>query len=308
MGRNVWLFAISMGCLGLLVGVLVAWSASPIATTLLSLLFGLLGGVAGFSAFKLDPSNEQEAKKIGFLGISLFGFSFCCILAIVLGSLTSGLFTSANKRNEINFVSEEDPNVFIKNFVLIKKLEMAGASDKEIATLLFLISRRYNDDNIYKQKLLILKNRSDEFLRQWEKIPSEKKLKYFTYLEDKIRIFLEEVEKLGTAPEWKKDDIVRLLKVNDVASVGWYELSSKRAVVFLAENIEFAHAFETLKHAAFYASSLPFELDTIGLDDTIRLRRMPSSPSQPDLSNRTPATRAVVPAPPSAGPDAFSSE
>lgn len=58
-----WQLNWGMAALGGLIGVLIAWSASPLVATILPLLFAFIGGAGGLSLLKMDLSKSANILK-----------------------------------------------------------------------------------------------------------------------------------------------------------------------------------------------------------------------------------------------------
>jgi hypothetical protein len=67
-------FLIGFGLVGLAVGYLAGSSNSPVLSTLLPLLFGLIGGAGGFYLSGVDFSLPQTLARLRLLGIALTVF------------------------------------------------------------------------------------------------------------------------------------------------------------------------------------------------------------------------------------------
>jgi hypothetical protein len=76
-----------MVCLGALIGLFVAWSASPIAMAALPFIFGLIGGASHFSVATMDVTQPDSASKLRLLGQNLAAFSLACVIGVVVGVL-----------------------------------------------------------------------------------------------------------------------------------------------------------------------------------------------------------------------------
>jgi hypothetical protein len=136
------LIVIGMASLGALIGLLAAWSASPIAVTALPLIVGLVGGASGYSVVKMDVTQPSNVAKLNLLGQTLTAFSLACILGVAGGiwiEPTLGAFR--NQRPSINMTGQTDINTIVSYLVLRKKLELVGASEDEIANLLSLVEQ-----------------------------------------------------------------------------------------------------------------------------------------------------------------------
>jgi hypothetical protein len=130
---------VGMAALGALIGLFVAWSASPLAQTALPLIFGLIGGASGFSVTQMDVTKPANISKLKLLGQTLAAFSLACIIGVVVGvAVLPKLIALKNPRHDTE-MADKTPETIIERIILRKKLELAGASEDEIAHLLSLI-------------------------------------------------------------------------------------------------------------------------------------------------------------------------
>ena len=130
-------FIFGMASLGVLIGLFVAWSASPIAQIALPLIFGIIGGASGFSVTTMDVTKPNNVSKLKLLGQSLAAFSLACIVGVVVGiAIRPTLNAFDSPRHNIELAGDKKPETMIKQIVLRKKLELVGASEDEIASLL----------------------------------------------------------------------------------------------------------------------------------------------------------------------------
>lgn len=132
-----------MAALGVLVGVFAAWSATPIVTTLLPLLFGIVGGVSGVSIAKMDVSASDGQLKIKLLGQMLASFSVACTLAVVLCVY---LRPKVQDIDQVTLVYGKGSADYVDALVLRRKLEALGASPAEIGYVFKLLSAEAKPD------------------------------------------------------------------------------------------------------------------------------------------------------------------
>jgi hypothetical protein len=76
-------FAVGAGAFGLLLGSWIALSASPVITTVLPLIFGIITGAGGAQLFRFDSDTPASRARIALFGISAATFSFCCLLGML---------------------------------------------------------------------------------------------------------------------------------------------------------------------------------------------------------------------------------
>lgn len=82
-----------MGLLGGAAGLMVAWSATSVVTTVLPLLFGLSGVLATFILSKIDINSERNKSKIFLIGTSMASICFGFLISIILGVASKEYFT-----------------------------------------------------------------------------------------------------------------------------------------------------------------------------------------------------------------------
>ncbi len=134
-----WQLNWGMAALGGLLGVLIAWSASPLVATILPLLFAFIGGAGGLSLLKMDLSKSANILKLQTTGNA---FIFCCsaclvflLLALLVKPLLDNLESTPSGRHPIegkNFTSDD----YINQIALRRRLDLVKASDKEITAVL----------------------------------------------------------------------------------------------------------------------------------------------------------------------------
>jgi hypothetical protein len=137
------LIVIGMGALGVLVGLFAAWSATPIVTTLLPLLFGIVGGVSGVSIAKMDVSSNKSQLKIRLLGQMLAAFSIACTIAVLLAVYFRPQIQDADQATLVYGKTSID---YVDALVLRRKLAALGASPKEVGYLLELLNAETKPD------------------------------------------------------------------------------------------------------------------------------------------------------------------
>lgn len=124
-----------VGALGLVIGYLIALSASPVVGTVLPLLFSLLGGAGAVYVAKLDLRDPQGRAKLNLAGISLF----CFALAIIVSS-----FLTIRYRDGVpplplgakNLQTPEQIEHFVQLAKLRRQLQNLRATDDEIVRIL----------------------------------------------------------------------------------------------------------------------------------------------------------------------------
>lgn len=143
-------FIFGMASLGVLIGLFVAWSASPIAQIALPLIFGIIGGASGFSVTTMDVTKPNNISKLKLLGQSLAAFSLACMVGVVVGfAIKPTLIAFDSPRHNIELVGDGKPETIVKAIVLRKKLELLGASEDEIEILLSHI-KASEDVNLFE--------------------------------------------------------------------------------------------------------------------------------------------------------------
>jgi phosphate/sulfate permease len=139
------LLNLGMGALGALLGVLIAWSASPVVATAMPLIFGLLGGAGSVSLLKMDLSKPNNQMRARLIGSSLLSCCTGCLVALLLAVVAKGwLLQQAATANSYAFSSQQLANVSdgIGNLVLRKRLQLLGATPDEIRALFDKMSKR----------------------------------------------------------------------------------------------------------------------------------------------------------------------
>lgn len=122
-----------MGLLGGAAGLMVAWSATSVVTTVLPLLFGLSGAIVTFILSKIDVNAERNRSKIFLIGTSMASICFGFLASIVIGVISKEHFA----RNDIAEISDfSNTELAIKKIVLRKQLTSLGASSNEIRLIL----------------------------------------------------------------------------------------------------------------------------------------------------------------------------
>ncbi|WP_128960557.1 hypothetical protein [Bradyrhizobium guangzhouense] len=131
--------ALGMGALGAVLGLLVAWSASPVVATVMPLLFGLIGGVGSFSVLKVDLSKAAAQQKMRALGASLLSCCSAFLVTLVIGVSTRGYVEAAqNEARTFQLSAEQlgNPAPAIDRLLLRQRLVSIGASKLEIQSIM----------------------------------------------------------------------------------------------------------------------------------------------------------------------------
>src|SRR4051794_35882373 len=110
------------GTLGAFVGLLVAYSATPIVAGLLPLLFGLLGGASGFFIFKINFENPNKIKQLKLFGWSLAAFAGTSTFALLVGINTKASIINSNSVAAL----PENSMGIMPNLIMRKRLELLG--------------------------------------------------------------------------------------------------------------------------------------------------------------------------------------
>ncbi len=66
---------------GVAIGFFAGLSESPVAATLLPLLFTLIAGASGFHFFRADVATRAGASRLRLAGIALISFMAACMLS-----------------------------------------------------------------------------------------------------------------------------------------------------------------------------------------------------------------------------------
>jgi hypothetical protein len=87
----------------------------------------------------MDVTKPANISKLKLLGQTLAAFSLACIIGVVVGvAVLPKLIALKNPRHNTE-LADKTPETIIERIILRKKLELAGASEDEIAHLLSLI-------------------------------------------------------------------------------------------------------------------------------------------------------------------------
>lgn len=76
-------FAAGAGAFGLLLGSWIALSASPVITTVLPLIFGVITGAGGAQLVRFDSDTQVSRSRLTLFGISAATFSIFCLLGML---------------------------------------------------------------------------------------------------------------------------------------------------------------------------------------------------------------------------------
>jgi hypothetical protein len=134
-------FAVGAGAFGLLLGSWIALSASPVITTVLPLIFGVVTGAGGAQLFRFDSDSPAGRSRLSLFGISAATFSFFCLLgmlgAVALRSqINNWLIPQAQHADILNL---DPPSPLHGNpfgaLLLRARLEAIKASPEEIKTI-----------------------------------------------------------------------------------------------------------------------------------------------------------------------------
>jgi hypothetical protein len=157
----VW-WNIGMGLLGALTGVLIGWSASPVVTTALPLIFGLVGGA---SVYQLSKAWPVDLLKL--VGSSLAAFCLLCLVALTLAILVRGPLSQIGVPGQYELKSEQITNLNdgINKVMLRKRLESLGATGNEIKSLF----ERENAKPDFKVMADKIASASQSFVSAYEK-------------------------------------------------------------------------------------------------------------------------------------------
>jgi hypothetical protein len=130
---------LGMGALGALLGLLIAWSSSPVVATTLPLLFGIVGGASGFSLLKMDFAKPGSQQKLKAAGAALLSCCLACIATVVIGIATKGMFLALQNDSLVYQLSSEELShrvTAIDELLLRKRLSSIGAAKSEIQALM----------------------------------------------------------------------------------------------------------------------------------------------------------------------------
>lgn len=172
-----------MAALGLLVGLFIAWSASPIAATALPLLFGLLGGAGGLSILRMDLSKENARRQLNILGLSIAAFSFACIFTQIIGLYFKPTLLAHLYEPKQAVVNEADKvETTLRKLLWKKRLDILGANSAEVQNVLSLL----NEDKMKTKDIEEVEMEIDYFIEVLRGDTLEKKDKAIKEALDKI--------------------------------------------------------------------------------------------------------------------------
>lgn len=122
-----------MAALGALLGLLIAWSSSPVVAIVLPLLFGLVTTIGGVSLFRMDLTKPANKLKLETISASIFWLCASAVASVLLASALSPWVESLHRRGEPVEVQSADP---FRGIVMRARLRALGASDAEIRRVL----------------------------------------------------------------------------------------------------------------------------------------------------------------------------
>lgn len=130
---------LGMAALGAVLGLLVAWSASPVVATVIPLLFGLIGGAGSVSFLKADFSKPGVQRQIQAAGASLLSCCSAFLVFLVIGVLTKG-YVETMQHDALTYqLSGEqlaNPAAAIDRLLLRQRLVGIGATKSEIGSII----------------------------------------------------------------------------------------------------------------------------------------------------------------------------
>jgi len=142
LGASLWALVSGAGAFGLLLGIWIVLSASPVVTTILPLLFGLVGGAGGLQISRFDSSSAKSRHGLILVGYGTATLSICCLgamlAAIAARPWIGESFSNIPRRADILQIGPESAlheNPF-DALLLRVRLEILGATRDEIATIL----------------------------------------------------------------------------------------------------------------------------------------------------------------------------
>ncbi len=137
--------------IGLLIGLMTGASNSPVAGTVIPLVFALLGGAGGFHILKADLKNAESTARLRFLGMASVGVVAGFVLGMAYGVAirsphgwaaliprSAAEDTKASPWIENSAGTEQALEVFL----LRRKLALAGASSTQIDQFTHLATRK----------------------------------------------------------------------------------------------------------------------------------------------------------------------
>jgi hypothetical protein len=136
--------AIGAGAFGFLLGMWIILSASPVVTTLLPLLFGLVGGAGGFQIARFDAAAAKSRDNLRLFGVCATSFSTACILAMLMAIPTKHTLLAWIQGDQVPIVKSDGASIYndpVAAFATRAELEAYGASKDEIKAILEVSSQ-----------------------------------------------------------------------------------------------------------------------------------------------------------------------
>jgi hypothetical protein len=131
--------AIGAGAFGFLLGVWIILSTSPVVTTLLPLLFGLVGGAGGLQIARFDAASAKSRDNLRLFGVCATSFSIACIIAMLAAIPTKRTLLVWIQGDQVPIVKKDGTSIYndpVAAFATRAELEAYGASKEEIEAIL----------------------------------------------------------------------------------------------------------------------------------------------------------------------------
>lgn len=169
--RTTRLVITAMGAVGLAMGLFTGLSDSPIAKTVLPLLFATIGGSAGIYLVRTDSADPTKAATLRVAANGIIAFALLCVLAALYGiTIRTGVgfadFIPAASHPEASVVSTGSAASDLNIALLGAKLRLLGVSEVDEYAVLEKAKRELSllpDENVIAN-LRTLRDRVGEAL------------------------------------------------------------------------------------------------------------------------------------------------
>lgn len=158
--KNAWtttrLVITAMGAVGFAMGLFTGMSDSPIAKTVLPLLFATIGGSAGIYLFRTNPTDPAKAATLRVAANGIIAFAVLCVLSALYGiAIRTGTgltdFVPSVRQPEASVVSFGSAASDLNIALLGAKLRLLGVSEADEYAVLEKAKREMSmlpDENV----------------------------------------------------------------------------------------------------------------------------------------------------------------
>jgi hypothetical protein len=137
-------YVVGFGLLGLLIGFLAGGSSTPIVSTVLPLLFALIGGAGGLYLAGVDLKAPETGNRLQLLGWALIAFTLLCLLGVTVGAALR-LGIHAEHAVPLPSVGRGTATDLLQLAMLRRRLELLGVNDAEQTRILADAAVRIDD-------------------------------------------------------------------------------------------------------------------------------------------------------------------